>query len=140
MNAQKNTIQAYGISDMKTVIEHLSNNQDMVYMGIVGADVTTSISKSENIPIGVYVAEVSMNSAGHCGRHSAGRYYYRNEWSECDQHERHHVCSAYLCQRTEGTGGAAAIFHEWLSGVGDHCGIKNFRIISNREKNENEIY
>ena len=62
VNAQKNTIQAYGISDMKTVIEHLSNNQDMVYMGIVGADVTTSISKSENIPIGVYVAEVSMNS------------------------------------------------------------------------------
>ena len=62
VNAQKNTIQAYGISDMKAVIEHLSNNQDMVYMGIVGADVTTSISESENIPIGVYVAEVSMDS------------------------------------------------------------------------------
>ena len=62
VNAQKNTIQAYSISDMKAVIEHLSNNQDMVYMGIVGADVTTSISESENIPIGVYVAEVSMDS------------------------------------------------------------------------------
>ena len=62
VNAQKNTIQAYGISDMKAVIEHLSNNQDMVYMGIVGADVTTSISEAENIPIGVYVAEVSMDS------------------------------------------------------------------------------
>jgi len=59
---QKNTIQAYGISDMKSVIEHLSQNQDIVYMGIVGADVTTSISEAENIPIGVYVSEVAMNS------------------------------------------------------------------------------
>lgn len=59
---QKNTIQAYGISDMKNIIEHLSNNQDIVYMGIVGADVTTAISEAENIPIGVFVSEVAMNS------------------------------------------------------------------------------
>ena len=49
VNAQKNTIQAYGISDMKTVIEHLSNNRDMVYMGIVGLMLTTSLSKSEKL-------------------------------------------------------------------------------------------
>lgn len=59
---QDNTIQAYGISDVKDLIEHLSNNQDIVYMGIVGADVTTSISEQENIPIGVYVSEVSLDS------------------------------------------------------------------------------
>lgn len=58
VQAQKDTIQAYGISDLKEVIEHLSNNQDIVYMGIVGADVTTAISETENIPIGVYVSEV----------------------------------------------------------------------------------
>ena len=58
VQAQENTIQAYGISDLKEVIEHLSNNQDIVYMGIVGADVTTA----ENIPIGVYVSEVKLNS------------------------------------------------------------------------------
>ncbi len=59
---QENTIQAYGISDVKNVIEHLSNNQDIVYMGITGADVTTAISESEEIPVGVYVSEVRMNS------------------------------------------------------------------------------
>ena len=62
VQAQKDTIQAYGISDLKEVIEHLSNNQDIVYMGIVGADVTTAISETENIPIGVYVSEVQLNS------------------------------------------------------------------------------
>ncbi len=62
VNGQNNTIQAYGISDMKSIIEHLSNNQDIVYMGIVGADVTTAISEAEQIPIGVYVSEVAMDS------------------------------------------------------------------------------
>ena len=62
VNSQKDTIQAYGISDLKSVIEHLSNNQDLVYMGITGADVTTSISEAEQIPIGVYVSEVAMDS------------------------------------------------------------------------------
>ncbi|MCD8241870.1 MAG: S1C family serine protease [Lachnospiraceae bacterium] len=62
VNAQTDTIQAYGISDMKDIIEHLSNSQDIVYMGIIGADVTTSVSESENIPVGVYVSEVGMDS------------------------------------------------------------------------------
>ena len=43
VQAQKDTIQAYGISDLKEVIEHLSNNQDIVYIGIVGADVTRCV-------------------------------------------------------------------------------------------------
>lgn len=59
---QEGTIQAYGISDIKNVIEHLSNNQDIVYMGIVGADVTTAVSEAENIPIGVYVSEAELDS------------------------------------------------------------------------------
>ncbi len=62
VNGQKDTIQAYGISDIKSVIEHLSGNQDIVYMGIVGADVTTAISESEGIPIGVFVSEVELDS------------------------------------------------------------------------------
>lgn len=62
VNGQKDTIQAYGISDIKNVIEHLSNNQDIVYMGIVGTDVTTAISEAEEIPIGVYVSAVELES------------------------------------------------------------------------------
>ncbi len=62
VNSQKNTIQAYGISDIMTVIEHLSNSQDIVYLGIVGTDVTTAVSEAENIPVGVFVSEVGMDS------------------------------------------------------------------------------
>lgn len=62
VSGQENTIQAYGISDIMEVIEHLSNNQDIVYMGIMGADVTTAVSEIEEIPIGVYVSEVAMDS------------------------------------------------------------------------------
>ena len=62
VSGQEDTIQAYGISDIMEVIEHLSNNQDIVYMGIMGADVTTAVSEIEEIPIGVYVSEVAMDS------------------------------------------------------------------------------
>ncbi len=62
VHSQEGTIQAYGISDLKDVIEHLSNNQDIVYMGILGADVTTPISEAEDIPIGVYVSETVLES------------------------------------------------------------------------------
>lgn len=62
VTGQSNTIQAYGISDIMEVLEHLSNNQDIVYMGIIGADVTTTVSELEEIPIGVYVSEVAMDS------------------------------------------------------------------------------
>ncbi|MDO4261133.1 MAG: S1C family serine protease [Eubacteriales bacterium] len=62
VSGQNGTIQAYGISDMKSMIEHLSNNQDIVYMGIVGADVTTAISEREEIPVGVYVSQVTLDS------------------------------------------------------------------------------
>lgn len=53
---------AYGISDMKDVIEHLSNSQDIVYMGIVGTDVTEEISEAQGIPIGVYIMDVETDS------------------------------------------------------------------------------
>lgn len=62
VSGQNNTIQAYGISDIMEVIEHLSNNQDIVYMGITGADVTTAVSEAEGIPIGVYVSDVAISS------------------------------------------------------------------------------
>ncbi|MBS6397877.1 MAG: trypsin-like peptidase domain-containing protein [Clostridiales bacterium] len=62
VSSQKDTIQAYGISDLKNVIEHLSNNQDIVYMGIMGVDVTTAVSEAEGLPIGVYVSEVALDS------------------------------------------------------------------------------
>ena len=47
---------------MKTVIEHLSNSQDIVYMGIHGTQVTEEISEKQEIPTGVYVSGVEAES------------------------------------------------------------------------------
>ena len=55
-------VRRYAISDMKEVIEHLSNSQDLVYMGIRGTDVTEEIAEAQNIPAGVYVAGMEPDS------------------------------------------------------------------------------
>lgn len=56
------SLTAYGISGVKDVIEHLSNSQDLVYIGIMGTDVTEEIAEEQTIPTGVYVTSVEMNS------------------------------------------------------------------------------
>lgn len=58
----KDALTAYGISGVKDVIEHLSNSQDLVYIGIMGTDVTEEIADEQSIPTGVYVTGVEMNS------------------------------------------------------------------------------
>lgn len=58
----QDALTAYGISDVKDVIEHLSNSQDLVYIGVMGADVTEEVVKEQSIPAGVYVTSVEMNS------------------------------------------------------------------------------
>ena len=58
----RDTLTAYGISGVKDVIEHLSNSQDLVYIGIMGADVTQETAQVQSIPKGVYITSVEMNS------------------------------------------------------------------------------
>jgi len=53
---------AYGISDLKALIEKMSNNEDITYLGITGVTVTNSISTTYNLPMGVYITEVIENS------------------------------------------------------------------------------
>lgn len=60
VNAE-NVLTAYGISDIKSLIEHLSNNQDVAYLGIRGVTVTEE-AQDEGIPEGVYVTGVEMDS------------------------------------------------------------------------------
>lgn len=61
-SSNEGALTAYAISDMKDVIEHLSNSQDLVYMGIRGADVTEEISEAQGIPAGVYVSGMETDS------------------------------------------------------------------------------
>lgn len=58
----ENMLTAYGISDIKAIIEHLSNNQDLVYLGVKGADITETIGEEQKLPVGVYVTEVCLES------------------------------------------------------------------------------
>lgn len=55
-------ITAIAISELKTVIEKLSNNYDISYVGIKGTTITESISAEIGIPEGVYVSEVELDS------------------------------------------------------------------------------
>jgi len=53
---------AFGISDLKALIEKMSNDEDITYLGITGVTVTSSIATTYNLPMGVYITEVIENS------------------------------------------------------------------------------
>lgn len=57
-----NLIKAYSISDIKDVIEKMSNNQKLPYLGIIGTDVTREANENYGVPFGTYVKEVIMDS------------------------------------------------------------------------------
>lgn len=56
------TVTAYGISDMKPLIECLSNGETVPYIGITGVSVTKEIASEQGIPQGVYVQKVEADS------------------------------------------------------------------------------
>ena len=57
-----NVINAYGISELKKVVEKMSNENKLPYMGISGGDVPTSAHVHNEIPYGAFVREVAMDS------------------------------------------------------------------------------
>lgn len=58
------TVTAIGISEIKTLMETLSNNGELPYIGIRGQTVTADVSEKTGIPKGVYVNEVQTDSPG----------------------------------------------------------------------------
>lgn len=64
----ENLIAAYGISDIKSIIERMSNGQDKAYLGIYGVEVTSAERQEFDIPEGAYVTEIELDSpAMECG-------------------------------------------------------------------------
>ncbi|MCI8584136.1 MAG: serine protease [Dorea sp.] len=57
-----NLVTGYGISDLKSVIELLSNGAHVPYLGITGVTVTEDIAEEQGIPVGVYVQEIEADS------------------------------------------------------------------------------
>ncbi len=58
----ENTLTALSISELKSLIEMLSNNQDIPYIGLELSTVTNDIAKEYDIPKGAYVKDVRMDS------------------------------------------------------------------------------
>lgn len=57
-----NLLSAYGISDMKPLINLLSNGYAVPYLGIKGTSITEEISAGQGISRGIYVQEVQADS------------------------------------------------------------------------------
>ncbi len=58
----QNALTAIPISEVKKVIEKLINNENLVYLGIVGQDITEKIFENTGIPKGIYVNSVEQDS------------------------------------------------------------------------------
>ncbi|MGI6069777.1 MAG: S1C family serine protease [Blautia sp.] len=58
----KNMVKGLAVSQLKPLIEILSNGEDIRYLGVKGQDVTEAISQSTGIPQGVYVDGVEEDS------------------------------------------------------------------------------
>lgn len=58
----ENIITAYGISDLKRLINILSAGQQIPYLGIKGISVTKEANETLQIPYGAYVTEVLLDS------------------------------------------------------------------------------
>lgn len=58
----KNLITGISISQCKELIQTLSGNQEIIYMGITGENITSEISEKKGIPVGVFVEQVEVDS------------------------------------------------------------------------------
>lgn len=59
---EQNTLTAVSVSELKDIIELLSNGENVPYIGIKGSTVTDAISGEYHIPKGVYIKEAVVNS------------------------------------------------------------------------------
>lgn len=62
MQKEQTTLAAVSISELKGVIELLSNDKPMPYLGMRISTVTDEISETYHMPKGVYVREVALDS------------------------------------------------------------------------------
>ena len=58
----QNLITGLSVSDSRELIRTLSGNQDIIYMGVTGTNITAEISEKKGIPKGVFVEEVEVDS------------------------------------------------------------------------------
>ncbi|MCH5274845.1 MAG: PDZ domain-containing protein [Lachnospiraceae bacterium] len=59
---RRNAVTAIGISELRKLIENMSNGKELAYLGVSGVDVTAAANKEMGVPYGAYVREVAMDS------------------------------------------------------------------------------
>lgn len=55
-------VAAYGISDLKKIVENMSNQKQISYLGIVGYDISETVAAVNRIPVGAYVSRTQTGS------------------------------------------------------------------------------
>ncbi len=63
-NASVGTISAISVSELKSLLEKLENGLDVPYLGLYISTVTKSIAEEYDLPQGVYINSVEMDSPG----------------------------------------------------------------------------
>ncbi len=58
----KNLLSAVGITELKGMIEKLSNGYDVPYLGIYAQDVSTKARLEMGVPIGAYIYDIDLDS------------------------------------------------------------------------------
>lgn len=58
----KNIIYAYGITELRRILEKMSNGSEMAYLGISGLNVTAEANRDLGVPLGGFVKKVDMDS------------------------------------------------------------------------------
>lgn len=61
-NGDENTLTAISVSELKKMIEMLSNGKDIPYLGLKVVTVTDKIAEEYGLPRGVYIKEVMLDS------------------------------------------------------------------------------
>ncbi len=61
-SSAQNLICATGVSELKPLIEKMSNEVRMGYLGIHGADIPVEVQKEQSIPSGAYILRTEMDS------------------------------------------------------------------------------
>lgn len=59
---ERKTFSVIGISDLKSMIQQLSNGSQFVYFGIKGQNVTGTMATLYGLPVGIYVTEIELDS------------------------------------------------------------------------------
>ncbi len=88
-NGDDHTLTAISISELKTLIEMLSNGKDIPYLGLKVVTATSEIAREYDIPQGVYIKEVILDSPALMSGLQGGDIIVRMNGEDLDSVEKY---------------------------------------------------